>query len=1522
MSSGSRLTRIRRVALAATACCAVVSGLAFPAAAAQAGTPSSAATLGVPWQVPQDNKPGSGLAVLGQRPAKDTAAAAEASAVAAASARAKASGQAVPVAALTTATTTVTARPDGTVAATSNVLPVRVRRGTGWTPVDTNLSRAPDGRLTAAAVPGDAVSFSGGGTGPMALVTADADSLSLSWPSPLPVPVVSGASATYPDVLPGVNLVLSATSAEAGGFSEVLVVTSPAAARDPGLASLALHVAAPGTSGLRATADGRLVATMAGGRGWFTADAPRMWDSSSVPPGGSGAAAAAAAARAAGAGLAALGTGPASTVAGPAGGARLAPVGTRLSGGGAVLSLAPDLKLLGSSSTRFPVFIDPSFMTVTGTGKEQAYDPVQSGPGCTSSHYDSSSYKFSPMGYDNFQAGSCQSNDTDYALYQVGIPSGALSGQSVLISASFQVTEVYTSSCSASPVVTASWTNAMNSGTGWPGPGIDANNVNATATMGPDSGSCNTIEDNSRTVSAGFNVKPDLAKFPRSAANITLRVWEPGSTDDAGHKQLTDNPDLQVVWTDTPDTPSNLEEAASSSGTGSLDCATSPASPPRIGKTDSVDGPYLLARYSDPDGAAVQANIRYWNHTTNSAQTTVNGALSSVTAANGEAGWHLPAAYTSGLPNGTVLAWQAQAETGSASLGGTSYGPYSSAWSPVCYFAVYPTSPDAPAISTNFTQSAAQPVGSQASFTITASPGDTATRFVWALDQVPPTTGTIPAAQTCTSTPTAGCTAISGGSATLTVTVPSPGPHDLWVYEQDAGGNDSGMTNGAVAGATSTFSGASDAAVSFTSGSSLQANFTAALGAGASYDNTMISTQAGSPGAANADGNGDAVDAGLLTAAGWHAGGVVTVDGATFKLPSFGTSGSGPDNLLAANQTIGTGPSGARGGALVFLATSTNGDVQVPGLATGSPDSAALAGDPTAPAVMGGVTVTGTGCSGTVEFNTTTSCDPALVTVNYAAGCPAVTPPYPLTVPSWATGPTDIAAVSMPYRDTPQGHETDTPKLFAFAVPVDASCTVTSVTLPDVGASVLTPVTPGSGGVTKVLAGLHILGMALRDTTTGTPQADGTAVAAPAGQAWTGAFESPIEDAYGPPAGQGFSNRTFRITVNPSVSAPAGASIRIKLTGPGFLSADGTGPLTIGAATIAQGYFGAVPAQSPVPLSFAGSRSVTVPEGGSGFSDPLTLPFAVTAGQPLLVSVWLQNGTLPVLPLNSFGSGSGAWAAPSATPDETGDATGSPFTGAGSYFVGAVPVLTAVDVTTPAVTSNGTTISPGQPTVVVTGDNVIDGFSSAPQPDSTNSPSQRLAGQLVTSGFAPGYGVTDAGLQANQLLSDGSSGGGISLINRADADILGEPDLGTVVIDEGLEDVLKQASSTSITNDLPAALQLLTTQFAAFGAGDVIVGTLTPCSGYSNSSAADACTSTVDGNRVQVNSGISLDNGLCEAGFDAAVSNGASPEGLASGDGASDHVNLTLGSGGGYAALASAVASSGCQLTASTMPPP
>lgn len=175
---------------------------------------------------------------------------------------------------MTTPNSIVMANPDGTYTLTSTVDPVRTRKNGSWVPIDTTLQRNSDGTLSPAATELD-IAFSGGGTGPAIRVTSGSSSLAFSWPSPLPPPVVSGDTATYASVLPGVDLKLTA---KADSYGEVLVVHSALAASNPSLTNLQLTATATGLD-LTTTAEGGLSATDHSGAEIFTGPAPSMWDS-------------------------------------------------------------------------------------------------------------------------------------------------------------------------------------------------------------------------------------------------------------------------------------------------------------------------------------------------------------------------------------------------------------------------------------------------------------------------------------------------------------------------------------------------------------------------------------------------------------------------------------------------------------------------------------------------------------------------------------------------------------------------------------------------------------------------------------------------------------------------------------------------------------------------------------------------------------------------------------------------------------------------------------------------------------------------------------------------------------------------------------------------------------------------------------------------------------------------------------------------------------------------------------------
>ncbi|MEV4758245.1 RICIN domain-containing protein [Micromonospora sp. NPDC049559] len=273
----------------------------------------------------------------------------EAPDAATAAATARRTGAPVEITSERSETGRVFANPSGSRTLEEYALPVRTRHGDDWVPVDSRLVRNADGSVTpAATVTG--LRLAGGGTDALVSATRDGKSLTLRWPAPLPAPVLDGDTATYPEVLPGVDLVVRVNAV---GFSQLLVVKNAAAAANPALRRIRFGLGTQGLA-LRRTDDGGSVAVDDRGEVVFHSGAPAMWESAAD-----------------GSDTAADGTAPSGTAA-----ARVAGTGTttadveprrremRLEIGAGELAVVPDQELLTAPDVRYPLYLDPSYSGV------------------------------------------------------------------------------------------------------------------------------------------------------------------------------------------------------------------------------------------------------------------------------------------------------------------------------------------------------------------------------------------------------------------------------------------------------------------------------------------------------------------------------------------------------------------------------------------------------------------------------------------------------------------------------------------------------------------------------------------------------------------------------------------------------------------------------------------------------------------------------------------------------------------------------------------------------------------------------------------------------------------------------------------------------------------------------------------------------------------------------------------------------------------------------------------------------
>ena len=168
------------------------------------------------------------------------------------------------------------ANPDGSQTIEQYAYPQRVRRPDGmWADLDATLVANADGSYSPRASTME-IALSGGGSRALLTGRRAGTEFALSWPGALPTPTVRGAAATYAEVLPGVDLVVTAHET---GFSEVLVVKSRLAAKNPKVRQFSFGSALSGLSWR--TTDGRLEAVDPAGKPVLEATAPRMWDSRS-----------------------------------------------------------------------------------------------------------------------------------------------------------------------------------------------------------------------------------------------------------------------------------------------------------------------------------------------------------------------------------------------------------------------------------------------------------------------------------------------------------------------------------------------------------------------------------------------------------------------------------------------------------------------------------------------------------------------------------------------------------------------------------------------------------------------------------------------------------------------------------------------------------------------------------------------------------------------------------------------------------------------------------------------------------------------------------------------------------------------------------------------------------------------------------------------------------------------------------------------------------------------------------------
>ncbi|MET7889120.1 LamG domain-containing protein [Streptomyces avermitilis] len=627
------------------------------------------------------------------------------------------------VEAATTDSSQVFANPDGTFTQEMNAAPVRARKDDGaWAPIDTTLVREADGSVRAKNTTAG-LTFSGGGSGD-GLVTLEDEGheLELGWPTALPEPRLDGDSATYPGVLPDVDLKLTALSS---GYTSVLVVKTAEAAKNRALATIRMTVSGGGLD-VAPTADGGFVARDGDGTPLFESPAGRMWDSAGDPPATGTATAGvttqlarttAFSAEAAGEPEATplpAAKGEPAPSEGPGSGDAAAELPLKLTG--TTLEITPDPALLHGEDTVFPLYIDPptkgialgDWTALASNGTKYWKFDGDKGVGRCS----------------NYAGYGCSNSPYTQRMY-FEYPLSSIHGKKIL-DATLEVYQEWTFTCEPHWYDLSRVDKGISSSTGWSSrpTGVDLmgdrNVAYGRGGLCTPSQPANWVRFSDNVdEETNENLTTTLASY---AANkdpqITFSLTAHDESDGGAWARFRNDAKLSVTYVSYPDKPTSYGVQQGTTGracnASTLPFATSDTTPKMQATVQSTDG----------SNAQLRAMFEVWK---------ADGSSRAWYAASPDAAWvadnAIRDASSSALPAQTDYRMRVKTQAYYKTDRGAT-GVLDSAWSSWCYFRVDTDSPPPPVVSSADgvyqpaeTDPAAGGVGTPGKFTFT--PADT-----------------------------------------------------------------------------------------------------------------------------------------------------------------------------------------------------------------------------------------------------------------------------------------------------------------------------------------------------------------------------------------------------------------------------------------------------------------------------------------------------------------------------------------------------------------------------------------------------------------------------------------------------------------------------------------------------------------------------------------------------------------------------------------------------------------------------